>query len=84
MVLQQPPDRRRIADALAAGRLAVPDEHGFLHGIYTICPQDGIRAYPHRTVRAQDVHGYAFTQIVVRCFGCGLSWPVTADNVRLS
>jgi hypothetical protein len=84
MVLQQTNDRRRIEDALAAGRLSVPDEHGFLHGIYAICPRDGIRAYPHRTVRAQDVHGNAFAQVVVRCFSCGRSWAATADNIHLS
>jgi hypothetical protein len=84
MVLEQTSERHRIEEALAAGRLTVADEHGFLHGIYAICPQDGIRAYPHRTVRAHDVQGYSFAQIIVRCFSCGRSWPATADNIYLS
>ena len=50
MVLQQKPERQLIEDALAAGRLSVPDEHGFHHSMYAVCSQDGVHAHPDRTI----------------------------------
>ena len=84
MVLQQQPERRLIEDALAAGRLTVPDEHGFHHAMYALCPQDGSHAQPARTIWKRDANGRHIDQVVVRCYSCGRSWPAATEEMHLA
>jgi hypothetical protein len=84
MVLHQPSERTLIEHALALGQLTVPDEHGLHHGMYTICPVDGARAHPHRTVWRRDALGHSIDRIIFRCYSCGRSWEASPEEIHLA
>jgi hypothetical protein len=83
MVLHHGPERQLIEEALAAGRLTVPDVQGFQHGMYTLCTRDGVRAHPHRVVWRRDVRGQVLDQVIFRCYSCGRSWQASIEDIRL-
>ena len=84
MVLQQKPERQLIEDALAAGRLSVPDEHGFHHSMYAVCSQDGVHAHPDRTIWKRDARGHYIESVIFRCPGCRRSWQASFDEIHLA
>ncbi len=84
MVLQQKPERQLIEDALAAGRLSVPDEHGFHHGMYAVCSEDGVRAHPDRTIWKRDLRGHYIESVIVRCYRCGRRWQASSAEIHLA
>ena len=83
MALQQRPERQLIEEALAAGHLSIPDEHGFQHGMYTVCPRDGISVHPARTIWKRDATGRHIDHIVFHCDGCGQTWEGAIEEIHL-
>ena len=57
---------QRIEEALAAGRLSVADDSGYLHFLYARCPSDGQESPVYRTEKA----GEAITRVIFRCSVC--------------
>lgn len=84
MVLQNKPERRLIEETLAAGHLSIPDEHGFHHWLYAVCPQDSQHAQPQRTIRKRDARGHYIDGVIFRCSGCGRTWQATLDEIHLT
>lgn len=83
MVLQRQPERQLVADALVAGRVTVADEHGFHHGLYAVCPHDGLHAFPARTVWKRDAQGRHIEHVDVRCSGCSYTWQPPVEELHL-
>jgi hypothetical protein len=83
MVLQNKPERQIIEEALAAGHLTVPDEHGFHHGMYAACPTDGGHAQPQRPVWKRDADGRHIDHINFHCDNCGKTWEARIDEIHL-
>lgn len=74
-------DAAAVREALAAGRLAVPDPaSGFHHAMYAECPHDGTHASVRRVERG--ARG-AITQVTARCPQCGAEFAVAPDDLRL-
>ncbi len=84
MVLKQQSERQLIADALATGHLSVPDEHGFHHWLYAVCPDDGQRVQPQRTIATRDARGHHIDALVFHCGSCGRTWQAAADELHLT
>ena len=84
MVLAEQCERTLIEDALAAGRLTVPDVQGFHHGLYTVCSSDGVRAHPHRMVWRRDARGHFIDHVIFRCHCCGRSWQASMEEIHLA
>ncbi len=86
MGLSEQSERQAIAEALAGGRLSVPDEHGFHHWVHAVCPEDGQRVPPQRTIMARDARGRHIDALVFRCASCGRTWqtPAAADELHLT
>ena len=83
MVLQHKPERQLIEEALAAGHLTVADEHGFHHGMYAICQEDGLHAPPHRPTWRRDARGRYIESVLFHCNGCGRTWQATLEEIHL-
>jgi hypothetical protein len=84
MMLQHQPERNVIEEAMANRHLSVPDEHGFHHWIYAVCPDDGGRASPQRTIATNDASGRHFEAIIFRCTGCGRVWQAGIEEMHLT
>lgn len=85
MVLSKKTERQLIADALATGHLSAPDEHGFHHWVYAVCPEDGEHVQPQRTIAATDVRGHHIDALVFHCVACGRTWQQAAtDELHLT
>ena len=70
-----------VKEALAAGRLTVPDpKTGFHHTMYAVCPQDGAQAVVRRVERGPRG---AITEVVARCPQCGQEVRTTAEELHL-
>ena len=70
-----------VREALAAGRLTVPDpETGFHHPLYAVCPTDGGRAPVRRVVRG--ARG-AITEATARCPRCGTELAAAPEDLRM-
>lgn len=70
-----------VRDALAAGRLDVPDpKSGFHHAMYAVCPADGTHAPLRRIVRGAQG---AITQVTARCPRCGNEFTATPEEIHL-
>ena len=70
-----------VREALAAGRLSVPDpETGFHHPMFAVCPNDGEQAPVRRIVRG--ARG-AITQVTARCPQCGAEVTVAPEELHL-
>jgi hypothetical protein len=70
-----------VREALAAGRLTVPDpESGFHHPMYAVCPRDGAHAPVRRVVRG--ARG-AITEVTARCPRCGAEMIAAPEELRL-
>jgi hypothetical protein len=70
-----------VREALAAGRLTVPDpETGFHHSMYAVCPQDGTHAPVRRVVRG--ARG-AITQVTALCPRCGAETAPAPEELHL-
>ena len=70
-----------VREALAAGRLSVPDpETGFHHDVYATCPNDGERVHARRVVRG--ARG-AITQVTMRCPRCGTEFVAAPESLHL-
>lgn len=70
-----------VKEALAAGRLTVPDpKTGFHHTMYAVCPQDGAQAVVRRVERGQRG---AIIEVVARCPQCGQEVRTTAEELHL-
>jgi hypothetical protein len=70
-----------VREALAAGRLFVPDtESGFQHAMYAVCPADGTHAAVRRIVR--EARG-SITAVTARCPSCGSEFTATPEELRL-
>jgi hypothetical protein len=83
MVLQSKPERQLIEEALAAGHLTIPDEHGFHHGMYAVCPKDQSHAAPQRPVWKRDVRGRYIDHIVFHCDNCSHTWEAKIEEIHL-
>lgn len=83
MVLQHKPERQVIAEALAAGHLTVPDEHGFHHGMYAVCAEDGQHAPPYRPTWRRDARGRYIDHVLFHCNGCGRTWQAGQEEIHL-
>jgi hypothetical protein len=70
-----------VREALAAGRLTVPDpESGFHHPMYAVCPNDGGHAPVRRVERgARGV----ITQVTARCPQCGAEITAAPEELHL-
>jgi hypothetical protein len=84
MMLQHQPERKVIEEALANRHLSVPDEHGFHHWIYAVCPDDSGRASPQRIIATNDARGRHFDAIIFRCTGCGRVWQAGVEEMHLT
>ena len=74
-------DAAAVREALAAGRLTVPDPTtGFHHPLYATCPKDGGRAPVRRVVRG--ARG-AITQVTARCPRCGAEVTAAPEDLQL-
>jgi hypothetical protein len=70
-----------VRDALAAGRLTVPDpKTGFHHSMYAVCPHDGGHAPVQRVVR--DARG-AITEVTARCPQCRTEIKAAPEELHL-
>ncbi len=70
-----------VREALAAGRLTVPDpKTGFHHSMYAVCPQEGAQAVARRVERGPRG---AITQVTARCPRCGQEVRATAEELHL-
>ena len=70
-----------VRDALAAGRLTVPDPNtGYHHPMYAVCPNDGAHAQVRRVVRGAQG---AITQVTVRCPQCGAEITAAPEQLHL-
>ncbi len=70
-----------VQEALAAGRLTVPDaETGFHHPIYAVCPNDGQHVMVRRVVRG--ARG-AITEVIARCPQCGTQFTAEPHQLHL-
>ncbi len=70
-----------VRDALAAGRLTVPDpKTGFHHPMYAVCPRDGAHALVRRVERGPRG---AIIQVTARCPQCGAEVRTTAEELHL-
>ncbi len=70
-----------VREALAAGRLTVPDpKTGFHHTMYAVCPQDGAQAMVRRVERGPRG---AITQVTARCPQCGQEVRAKAEELHL-
>jgi hypothetical protein len=70
-----------VREALAAGRLTVPDpETGFHHPMYAVCPNDGGHALVRRVVRGA---GGAITEVTARCPQCGAEFAPAPEELHL-
>ena len=70
-----------VREALAAGRLTVPDpKTGFHHTVYAVCPQEGAPALVRRVERGPRG---AITQVTARCPQCGQEVKATAEELHL-
>jgi len=70
-----------VREALAEGRLTVPDpESGYHHPMYAACPDDGTHAPVRRIVRG--AHG-AITQVPARCPHCGAEFTAAPEELHL-
>jgi hypothetical protein len=83
MVFSQKPESELIAEALAAGHLSVPDEHGFHHELYAICPRDGLHLAPVRTIWKRDATGRHIDHLEFRCLSCGHTWQAEQAELHL-
>ena len=74
-------EHEAVQQALAAGRLTVPDpETGFHHTLYAECPKDGERAMVRRVVRGPKG---AITQLTMRCPRCGNEFTAAPESLHL-
>jgi hypothetical protein len=70
-----------VNEALAAGRLFVPDpETGFHHSMYADCPNDGAHAQAHRVVRGAKG---AIAEVTMRCPSCGNEFTAAPEALHL-
>ncbi len=70
-----------VREALAAGRLSVPDpETGFHHPIYAVCPHDGVHVPVRRVVRGPRGE---ITQVTARCPRCGTEVTAASEELHL-
>jgi hypothetical protein len=70
-----------VREALAAGRLIVPDpETGFHHTMYAVCPHDGAHAPVRRVERG--TRG-AITQVTALCPHCGAEITPAPEELHL-
>ena len=70
-----------VREALAAGRLTVPDqETGFHHPMYAVCPNDGGHAPVRRVERG--TRG-TITQVTARCPRCGADITPAPEDLHL-
>jgi len=83
MVLQQKPERQLVEEAFAAGRLYVEDEHGFHHGMYAVCPNDGGHAQPSRPIWQRDARGRYIAHVLFHCHNGGRTWEGQRCEIHL-
>jgi hypothetical protein len=70
-----------VREALAAGRLTVPDpETGFHHAMYAVCPHDGAHAPVRRVVRGSRG---AITHVTALCPQCGAEMVPAPEELHL-
>jgi hypothetical protein len=70
-----------VREALAAGRLTVPDpETGFHHPIYAVCPHDGVHVPVRRVVRGPR---RAISQVTARCPRCGTEITAAPEDLHM-
>lgn len=72
-------DAERISQALAGGRLSLPDSTGMQHFIYARCPQDGQDSPVYRTEKS----GEAVRKVIFRCPVCGNQFDVPPEEMFL-
>ena len=79
--MEGPSEVAAVREALAAGRLTVPDpETGFHHAMYAVCPHDGTHAPVRRVERR--ARG-AITQVTARCPRCGAEVVAAPEELHL-
>lgn len=69
----------RIKQALAVGRLSIPDATGMQHFIYAHCPGDGQDSPVYRTEKKGD----AISKPIFRCPNCGQQFETSAEEMFL-
>ena len=70
-----------ISDALAVGRLTVPDpKTGFQHPMYAVCPNDGTHAPVRRVERGAQG---TITHVTARCPQCGMEIAAAPEDLHL-
>ncbi len=72
-------DAERIKQALAAGRLSMPDATGMQHFIYAHCSADGQDSPVYRTEKSGDV----IAKAIFRCPSCGQEFFVPPEEMFL-
>lgn len=74
-------EREAVQQALAAGRLTVPDpKTGFQHWMYASCPDDGEHAPVRRIARGAKG---AITQVTMRCPRCQKEFTASPEALHL-
>ena len=74
-------DHTAVQQALAAGKMTVPDPTtGYHRSLYADCPTDGEPVAIRRVVRGA---GGAITQVVMRCSRCGREFAPPPEAIYL-